>query len=293
MYGSGLLRAMLTVRPTCGVCVLCYHGVRAHETPPDGLVFSGLHVPADRLDGELAAMRRLGTPVSAGDLLRILAGDMAAPPRAVHVTFDDGYRSIVTRALPLLERHDVPASVFVCTRPIARRELLWYDAVARERGEAEVERLRRGPGRDWPKVLEGLNRPAAEGDELAPMTPDDVAALAAHPLIEIGGHSSSHPRLAALDPESQLAEIRGCLDTIAEWTGRPPVSFAYPTGRRGQDYDETTVAAVQSAGAVCAFTTNPGWARCDVPAFEQPRYVVADGVDGVELAFRFAWAWSD
>jgi peptidoglycan/xylan/chitin deacetylase (PgdA/CDA1 family) len=207
------------------------------------------------------------------------------------VTFDDGYRSVLTRALPLLERHDVPASVFLCTGPIERGELLWYDAAARESGPEAVERWRRGPGSAWPALRDRWRRPAGQDDDLSLLTPDEVAALAAHPLIEIGGHTHSHPRLAALDAADQRVEIGGCLAAIEAWTGRRPTSFAYPTGRPGDDYDVPTLALVREAGVDLAFTTGHAWAGRAQPRLEQPRFVVADGMDGVELAYRLAWGW--
>jgi peptidoglycan/xylan/chitin deacetylase (PgdA/CDA1 family) len=290
-YLSGCFRAALALRRSRGVCVLGYHAVRSTETAPPDMAFSGLHVPATRLEEELAAIRRLGTPVSARLLRQALRGDVAAPPRAVHVTFDDGYRSVLTRALPLLEKHDVPASVFVCTRPVERGQLQWYDAAARGAGEEEVERVRRGSAREWQSARDRWCQPAPPGDELQLLSPGDVAALARHPLIEIGGHSESHPRLAALDEDGQRAEIAGSLVAIESWTGRRPTSFAYPTGRPGDDYDARTVALVREAGVDLAFTTVHAWAGPARPALEQPRFVMADGVDGVELAYRLAWGW--
>ena len=288
-YSAGLFRAVVAVRPLRGVCVLCYHAVRAGDSAPADMPFSGLHVPAARLDEELAALRRLATPISAQRLRQAISGERPAPPRAVHVTFDDGYRSVLTRGLPLLERHDVPASLFVCTRPVERRQLFWYDAAAREGGAEEVARSRRRPGAEWGAVLERWSRPADPGDELAPLSPAEVATLGRHPLLEIGGHTVSHPRLAGLGVEDQRAEIDGSLAAIESWLGRRPTSFAYPTGRPREDYDDRTIAIVKEAGIDLAFTT--GWRGQHDSPLEWPRAVMTDGVDGVELAYCLAWGW--
>jgi peptidoglycan/xylan/chitin deacetylase (PgdA/CDA1 family) len=290
-WATGLFRAVMTVVPPRGVCVLCYHAVKDAQTAPADLPFSGLHVSADRLDEQLAALRSLATPLTTRQYRHLLAGDADAPPRAVHVTFDDGYRSVFTRALPLLERHDMPASVFIATRPVARAELFWYDAVARERGPDAVERLRRTAANRWPAHLAEWRRSAHPADEAAPLSPDHVAELARHPLVEIGGHTESHPSLAALAPQDQRAEIVGCLDTLESWTGQRPGTFAYPTGCPGDDFDATTVAMVREAGVALAFTTEYARAGRTRPPLEQPRFVMTDQVDGVELAYRIAWGW--
>jgi biofilm PGA synthesis lipoprotein PgaB len=52
------------------------------------------------------------------DLLEALADGRALPPDSVAITFDDGYRSVLTEALPLLESRGWPFTVFVNTDAI-------------------------------------------------------------------------------------------------------------------------------------------------------------------------------
>jgi peptidoglycan/xylan/chitin deacetylase (PgdA/CDA1 family) len=51
------------------------------------------------------------------------------PKRAVAVTFDDGYADIADHAMPLLERYQIPATVFVATGYIGRE--FWWDELER------------------------------------------------------------------------------------------------------------------------------------------------------------------
>jgi peptidoglycan/xylan/chitin deacetylase (PgdA/CDA1 family) len=290
---AGVFRLLAARRGWPGVAVLCYHGVRAGMAAPDVLSFASLHVPADRLDAHLEAIGRLCVPVSLTEVEAALAGGRSLPPRAVHVTFDDGYRSVLTRALPLLERAGVPASVFVCTDPSARRTLLWYDAMARAQGDAAVEALRDGSGTDadWVRVVATWSLPASDDDELATLSPADIARLSTHPLIEIGSHTRTHVPLARVSRDRQADEIAGSLAVLAEWTGTRPRALAYPVGRPGRDVSDVTVACARDAGVQVAFTTAAAFGGPASPALEQPRFVMTDGVDGVELAYRLAWRW--
>jgi peptidoglycan/xylan/chitin deacetylase (PgdA/CDA1 family) len=43
------------------------------------------------------------------------------------LTFDDGYRNHLTRALPVLEKRRVRATVFVATGPVVSRAPFWFD----------------------------------------------------------------------------------------------------------------------------------------------------------------------
>lgn len=288
---GGVFRALATLRAWPGAVVLCYHAVRADAAVPAGLPFAGLHVPATHLAQHLEAARRLCTPVTMAQLVGHLRHGAPLPPRAVHFTFDDGYRSVLSRALPLLERADVPASVFVCASPSRNRTAFWYDAMARARGDEAVVALRDGGTADWTAVVQQWCPAVPSDDELATLTADEVAALGKHPLVEIGSHTSTHPPLAQIPPERQRAEILAGIEGVAEWTGTPPRAFAYPIGRPGRDYTARTLRLLADAGVAAGFTTAPGWCSTARPPLEQPRFVMVDGLDGAELAYRLAWHW--
>ncbi len=65
-------------------------------------------------------------------------------------------------------------------------------------------------------------------------------------------------------------------DLLADWTGRDIRHFAYPNGKRGQDYDESHVAMLEDIGFDAAFTTHWGYADSSSPRFELPRIGFAD-----------------
>ena len=73
------------------------------------------------MEEDLCALKDNGwTPVSVSAVLRyVLEGD-PLPDRPVLLVFDDGYRSFLTRALPLLRAHDAPAAVSVIGRQAQR-----------------------------------------------------------------------------------------------------------------------------------------------------------------------------
>jgi peptidoglycan/xylan/chitin deacetylase (PgdA/CDA1 family) len=53
------------------------------------------------------------------------------PKRVAAITFDDGYADVRTNALPVLERHGTPATVFLTTGALGRRVEFWWDRLAR------------------------------------------------------------------------------------------------------------------------------------------------------------------
>ncbi len=145
--------------PRTRAVVLAYHRVKRLADDPQLLA-----VTPDRFDEQLAALTRRFTPVSLDELVGAMRGD-TLPERAVAITFDDGYEDNLTHALPLLEKHDVPATVFVTSGTVASRSELWWD---------ELERLILRP-ETVPCALRLSIRGKAHGWELAP-TPSAATA---------------------------------------------------------------------------------------------------------------------
>lgn len=275
-----------------GVAVLCYHGVRPDSTPAESAPLGPLHVSVSELDAHCRLVGETCHPVSLDQWRTALHGGPALPPRPVLVTFDDGYRSVLMQALPVLQRHGIPAGVFVCSDPVAQQRLLWYDAVARRLGEPEVERWKRLPYPEWRAACaETATVAAAPNDLFAPMSPEEVTTLGAAPGIEIGGHGASHAILARADEDAQRDEITRNRSALEDWTRRPVRAFAYPNGRPGEDYTSGTAKLLEELGFDFAFTTRPGFARSEEPALERSRFLMLAGISAAELAHRLTYSW--
>jgi peptidoglycan/xylan/chitin deacetylase (PgdA/CDA1 family) len=100
---------------------LLYH--RVCDSPSDPWQLS---VTPGHFAQNLEIIRKKWRPVALGALVRRLREGKRLD-RAVAVTFDDGYADNLHRALPLLERYDVPATVFVTTGCLDRAAGFWWD----------------------------------------------------------------------------------------------------------------------------------------------------------------------
>lgn len=116
------------------------------------------------------------------------------------------------------------------------------------------------------------------------VTAEQLVAVAAAGLVEVGAHTVSHPRLADLDAQEQAAEVAGGKVALEAVLGRPVTSFAYPYGGRG-DYDAVSVATARRAGFTSACANVVGRVTRRSDPFELPRVHVPDG-DGEALARR-------
>jgi len=274
-----------------GVVVLCYHGLRADQWPDGSMPFENLHVRASTFEQHCRVVRDACDPISLDDWRAALAGGAPLPARPVLITFDDGYRSVLTIGAGVLAANRLPAVVFACTEPMERRRLLWFDAVACRDGEEAVQSWKSRGYSEWLDACASRTPSIGDDDPRALMTPDDVAELSRQPGIEIGAHTARHPILSHASAGEQRAEIEQSRTALEHWTGKAVRAFAYPNGQPGVDYDAMTTGIVGELGFDFAFTMRSTFARPAEPAFERSRFLVLAEVTAAELAHRMAYAW--
>jgi peptidoglycan/xylan/chitin deacetylase (PgdA/CDA1 family) len=282
-YRSGLLGlAAAAVEPRANrpgdrpFQVLIYHRVG-----DDGDAF----VPAMSVAGFARHMRCLREHFHPMSLSAVLAAAARreVPPRAVAVTFDDGYLDVHTHALPILRRYAIPATVYVATAFMEDGRPMWNDRIGaafrspqravfegvdglprfsldtpadRERAARRVISAlkRRAPlerDRLTAAVLHALAVPATTGPQM--LRWEQVRALHAAG-IDIGAHTVHHPILTTLSPDEAAAEILGSKRTIEDQLQTKAEHFAYPNGTP-EDFDATTQAHVEQAGFTSAAST--------------------------------------
>ena len=236
------------------------------------------------------AMQRLGT--------------QSLPPRALCITFDDGYGDNRRVALPILQRFGLTATFFIATRFIAGGRM-WNDSVieAVRTADGPVLKLHRHGLADYSvhdveskratikAILTAIRyRSDAERSELVTRIVDAVGIELPSQMMmreaeirelqaagmTIGGHTVSHPILARLEDSDAESEIRRGRAELEDVLGSPVTVFAYPNGRPGTDYDERHVRMVQRLGFEGAVATHWGVARTGTCRFELPRFTPWD-----------------
>jgi len=195
--------------------------------------------------------------VGLDEAVRRIAHGVAATPFAV-LSFDDGYRDTLSRALPVLERMQAPFTVYVPTGAVTRELYAWWlalRALFRSHEEAAIECMgRRFECSDLAGKIAALKAAASwvhqdyrRKFELAPtfaaygISPaalaeeyfldcDELRALAHHPLVTIGAHTTSHPALSTLEPGQARCEMADNKIYLERLLDEAVTHFAYPYG---------------------------------------------------------------
>ena len=113
------------------------------------------------------------------------------------------------------------------------------------------------------------------------MTADELLAIEAGGLIEVGAHTVTHPLLPSLSAEEQRHEMITSRADLERLLGHRVWSFSYPFGGA----DETTTALARSLEfeSATAIHQETVWRGSDV--FRLPRFMVLDW-DGAEFERR-------
>lgn len=122
LVGAAWRRAVSAVMPA--PVILMYHRVANDDIDPWGLCVSPANFAA-----QMAFLRARRRPLRLAELTEQLERGRR-PRAAVVVTFDDGYRDNLEAALPVLEREQVPATVFCTAGAIGSGQAFWWDRLA-------------------------------------------------------------------------------------------------------------------------------------------------------------------
>ncbi len=286
LHFSRAHRALAPFTAGAGVIFTLHHVLPG--TPPDFAPNRILAVTPEFLEATVLAIRASGLDIVSLDEARrrLLEGDGR---RFACLTFDDGYRDNLIHAWPVLKRLEAPFCIYVTTcLPDHTAEPWW---LILERAVAGTDRLTEPTGSGsapldcagveqkyvayetvywWLRGRPEPERRAFARDladrhgvdvptmvaELA-LTWDEIADLAAHPLVTIGAHTVDHPMLGALseaEAEYQMAESRR---RIGERIGVRPQHFAYPYGDPASAGPREFALAAR-LGFATAVTTRPG-----------------------------------
>lgn len=188
-------------------------------------------------------------------------------PRAVVLTFDDGFRGVWLHAYSILKRYGFSATLFLSTASIGAPAFPWVQPWL---------------GRD------------ADADEWRPLKWSEVSEMTG-PTIDLGSHTVTHPHLARCAPADMAWEVIESRRQIRAQTGIEVRSLAYPGGiSRYGDHSSETRDAVRAAGYTSAVVSEIGRNGRSADPFRLRRLGV--GADDSPALFRAkvvgAYSWA-
>jgi peptidoglycan/xylan/chitin deacetylase (PgdA/CDA1 family) len=222
--------------------------------------------------------------LTVGDVLDVVKSRKTKnlPPRAVLVTFDDGYYDFEEQAWPLLKRYKIPATLFVPTAyPDHPEQTFWWDnlyqaiqntnrkeslnspigvfslTTATSRNQAYqslknyIKTLKHSEAIST--VKEFCNELGVQPASNCIMSWDSLRKLSEQGLT-LGAHTRTHPLVNRISLQEARQEVVGSLQDLKHQIGSVLPIFAYPSG----EFSNEVVNMLGQEGFSLAFTTKRG-----------------------------------
>lgn len=240
--------------------IFTYHGVQACDDPVVNV--DRLQVDPVLFERQVAWIASRYRVIRGSDLVAAIRSGGVWPSRAALITFDDGYANNLEVAAPILQRHAVPAVVFVTTGFVDGSVRPWWyqaRAAAAMAGVPPAEVLRRE--QDWVQRTRREQRTLAQEQDPSPfafLAPEQLSRLSAYDL-EVGWHGHAHLACGVEQPEELAEDLRRSAEAWRSWGIRPLPLFAYPYGSEPRaEYRDAVLAMLRAHGIEGAVTTRMG-----------------------------------
>jgi peptidoglycan/xylan/chitin deacetylase (PgdA/CDA1 family) len=204
------------------------------------------------------------------------------PPRAVLITFDDGYCDFEEQAWPILNRYKIPATLFVPTAyPDHPERTFWWNNIYQALHNTRLKgRLNTSIGTFSLTDADSRNDAYQRLKNYLKTLPHSEATLTVSELCDLldvqpalnnilswntlrklhqegltlGAHTRTHPLLNRVSLQKATEEVLCSLDDLQREIGSVLPIFAYPGG----GFTNEVVSMLQREGLALAFTTNRG-----------------------------------
>jgi len=284
---SGLLRLAGQFRPPQAI-VLMYHSVLDDPQECADSIGIGSINTTDIFRKQMEVLARNYHPVTVEDIRLFLAARKPMPPRAVAVTFDDGYADNAEVAAPVLNHLGIPGSFYLTVDSVDTGSWPWFCRLRRAFATTKKKSWVDTTGRAWAlgeeaqreaalstacshltRFVAGVQREilqAIEGDlDTEPPAPKKRLMMTweqARKLSRgghvVGSHSLTHPNMAHIADDDLNYELRESKRKMEDELAVPVVHFSYPAAILIVSWTERTVAASKQAGYQTAVTTTQG-----------------------------------
>jgi biofilm PGA synthesis lipoprotein PgaB len=258
--------------PKNHVLGIAYHDVEDRD--PDQAVVA---VRTERMIEQLAWLRENNyKPVTVDQIMAARNGGPALPPKAVLLSFDDGYSSFYTRVMPVLRAYKWPALL----APVGS----WIDTPLNQPVDFAGTPRKRSDFLTWEQIREisksGLVEIAAHTDAnhkgvLANPQGNLQPAAATRRYDAITGRYETEAQFQ----QRIRTDVMAISEKIRKVTGTKPRVWVWPYGMA----DGTSLTVVGEQGYQMALTLDDGLDTLD-NLMSSPRFLVASDPDGEHFA---------
>ncbi|MGB0496126.1 MAG: polysaccharide deacetylase family protein [Kangiellaceae bacterium] len=244
------------------------------------------HTSVSEVESAIKELRKRFSIISMDEAIsQIKSGNILK--ESVVLTFDDGFKDNFKYLLPVLQKHQVPATYYINSSVIETKRNLWFQsvinyffAIKEDKVKIEVSdteydlstpQKRYSAAFDFMQYLQTNYKPqefhqvieSIAGDKALPHESDyhlnwnELKLLADDPLITIGAHSFNHYPLGYCDEELSKFEIEKSVTDLEDKLDIKINHFSYPRGHV-EDFNDWHIRVLKELGISSAVTTIRG-----------------------------------
>lgn len=202
-------------------------------------------------------------------LVRLLKKEIPLDRKYCYISFDDGRKENLN-LVPILEKYNVPITIFCAVQPIVEGGAFWWDYVLAETHSKKlVNEIKAYPEQKFIEVTDGYKK--RNPLERAAITIEEMRQMDAHSLIDIQSHTMTHPILTTISENRLNDELCESQAFLSKVLGKSVYAFSYPNG-------SLTGREVKVAKQYydCAFTTEERYPVPGCDLYLIPRIVQTD-----------------
>jgi peptidoglycan/xylan/chitin deacetylase (PgdA/CDA1 family) len=294
----------------CKAMIIYYH--RVVDSSSTSLHIPDLAISVKNFEEQILFLKESYEILPLDELVEALSSGVSMEPPSIAITFDDGYADNYHFAYPILQKHSIPATVFLATGYMDSDRLFWWDRLRlllnSMQSKSDTERMLSGsidpellrliisatdPGFSLTPLTHYLKSMGREPREHALKSIEDLLTESALMLpcpkdlfltweqvkemasggVDFGSHTHNHPVLTECSDTEIVNELTRSKALIKEKTGIEVKSFSYPDGC----LDSRVEGIVSSNGYSYAVQTGRNDSNGIFNRFAIPRKMVKEG----------------
>ena len=270
--------------------IFMLHRVLPEEDRNQYTLNRDLAITPDKLEEFILHFKQKGyTFLSLDEVTACLDNTIKLKRKFVCLTLDDGYRDNLIHALPMLRKHQVPATIYITNCLPNGTGILWwylfeehaktantvtfqsslgtkdYHWASTEDAHAQFgavsETIKAIPSNELSSVLMGSFGKTAKDFEVlcssVSLSWEEINTLSQDPLITIGAHTMNHISTKQQTAECVEYEMMASKKEIEKHIGKEVKHFAYPYGG-GFDVSQRDVQLAEKVGFITSTLNQPG-----------------------------------
>ena len=274
--------------------VLCYHRISDNNKILNkNNPLSGLEVHQNIFEEQIRYLKNKFEVLSLSELKKHI--EQKNKNFAISITFDDGYLDNINLALPVLEKYNVPATIFVVTRFLEKKDFMWWYFLWENLNKQKYiffnsKKININNDKDIVNWFGNLSKEVINlsyenqklylnkvfGIEIDYNFKDllfdfeQLINLSKNELIEIGSHTLTHAKLTTLKSSEIYNELSNSKKIIEEKIKKKVDFLAYPYGSKNE-VNNQIIEIAKDVGYKMAFSTKRPFEQKDI-FFDIPRY---------------------